>query len=643
MQIRCSNCFEEYSDEFEMCPHCGYVKGEGAKEPYHLYPGTVLNDRYIIGQVLGFGGFGITYKAWDKNLNTVMAIKEYYPSGLVNRVPDTKKVILFTGNRRKEYNHGLMRFLDEARSMAKFSSHKNIINIFEYFEENNTAYIVMEFLDGVTLGEFLKENRMDTESCLDVIREICTALKDVHKVGIVHRDISPDNIFLCTNGVIKLIDFGAARFSSEEEQQRTIILKPGFAPPEQYESVNIRGPWTDIYALGATMYYMLTGVKPEESTNRKVSDTLPAPHEVDGNIPEYVSNTVMQAMAIHKHMRFASIVDLEKALNQEKKVLPIKTQVRRRKNRRIAGLGAALLVIAISFGMFFANWNKQKEEETLPAASISVAFSLSGDESADNAKKEAFSSIVEAFQTSFPDVTIDIRTYPEEEYESQVRSAIREGKAPTLFETTGFEKETLEDVLNLEGVVNQIGDEKCYFLDDYSKYFPDKKQFPLGFKAPVVYVNKTLTQFEGESLKTIDELLAAETTAETAFVTEQQEEAKKLFLSGKAGAYLFDTTVFFEVQNALPARYHLVYPETEETYAEFTELWSINPCSINERKAAERFLEYLVSDNAQDFLHIRNRSNSLPINKYALGVYCEVYNDFEGFFENIDSYKFSMK
>ena len=107
MQVRCNNCFEEYDAEFEICPHCGYISGDPAKELYHLYPGMILNDRYIVGQVLGFGGFGITYKVWDKRLNTIVAIKEYYPSGLVNRVPGTMNVILFTGKRMNEFNHGL--------------------------------------------------------------------------------------------------------------------------------------------------------------------------------------------------------------------------------------------------------------------------------------------------------------------------------------------------------------------------------------------------------------------------------------------------------------------------------------------------------------------------------------------------------
>jgi len=641
--MRCNYCFEEYNKEFDVCPHCGYVDGDGAKELYHLYPGTILYDRYIVGQVLGFGGFGITYKVWDTNLDTIMAIKEYYPSGLVNRTPGTKDVNVFSGNRLKAYNHGLMRFLDEARSMAKFSTHKNIINIFEYFEENNTAYIVMEFLDGITLSEFLKGNRMDVDSSLDVIDSVCSALKDIHKLSIIHRDVSPDNIFLCTNGVVKLIDFGAARFSSDEEQQRTIILKPGFAPPEQYEKVNIQGAWTDIYAVGATLYYMITGVKPEESTNRKIKDDLLAPHEIDESIPEYIGNAVMQAMAIDRHMRFNTINDFEKGLNQETKVLPIPVQIKRRKFRRVIGLVAALLIVTVSSSLFYWNWEQQRQEETLPDVSISIAFFVTGNAEFDNARETAFTGIIEAFRDSFPNVYIAMRPYPIADYERIILEAILSGNSPTLFESTGLGMGVLENALDLSRVINQLPIRELHFLDQHSSHFPNGNQLPLGFNAPVLFVNTVLSYFAGTGWNehNIDALVLANPTDEaTLVVYGVDDNSRGLFLTERATAYFSKTSAFFDVQRALPARYRLVYI-TENPTARFTDLWSISQnISANEQAAAERFLRYMLSDHAQDLLHIRNNSGNLPINRYVLGVFSEVYNDFYGFFNNIDSYVF---
>lgn len=655
---RCNYCFEMYGDEFEICPHCGYIEGSGAKELYHLYPGTILNDRYIVGQVLGFGGFGITYMVWDKTLNTIMAVKEYYPNGLVNRVPGTANVILLTGNRLKEYNHGLMRFLDEARSMAKFSSHKNIINIFEYFEENNTAYIVMEYLEGTTLSDFLKSNRMDSESSIEVVSHVCVALKDVHEAGIVHRDVSPDNIFLCTNGAIKLIDFGAARFSSNEEQQRTIILKPGFAPPEQYEKVNIQGPWTDIYALGATMYYMVTGMKPEESTNRKIEDTLQYPHELDEAIPEHINNTIMQAMAIDKHVRFSSIADFEKALNQEKKVLPVAKQIKHRKRCRLIGLVVTLLVIVVSASVFYFNLDRQRAEETLPDASISIAFFITGDEVVDTAREIAFASVIEAFGDSFPNVDINMRAYPIAEYEALILEAISAGNPPTLFESTGFSADTLESALDLSAVVNQLENDEIHFLNEHSAHFPDQNQIPMGFVAPVLFLNTTLSDFAETGIRNLDYLLTTNSSADIDFTVNSADQdiflntfggieseisdySRDRFLAGRAGAYFSNTSAFFEVQNTLPARYRMVYIDTDSPVARFTDLWSINQyADDNERQVAERFLRFMLSDNAQDAMHIRNRSGNLPINRYVLAVFSEVYNDFDGFFSNIESYTF---
>ena len=640
---RCSYCFEICMDGFDICPHCGCADGDGAQELYHLYPGTMLNGRYIVGHALGFGGFGITYKVWDTNLDTVMAIKEYYPSRLANRTPRTKKVNTFSGTHLKAYNHGLMRFVDEARSMAKFSSHKNVINIFEYFEENNTAYIVMEFLDGITLSEFLKSNRMDVESSVEVIGHICSALKDIHKLNIIHRDVSPDNIFLCASGVVKLIDFGAARFSSDEEQQRTIILKPGFAPPEQYEKVNIQGPWTDIYAVGATLYYMITGTKPEESTNRKIADNLPAPHEIDETIPEYIGNTVMQAMAIDRHMRFNSIHDFEKGLNKEAKVLPVSKQIKRRKSRRLLGLVAAFLIVVISSSVFFLNWDRQRQEETLPGASISIAFFITGDAEIDNARGLAFTGIIDAFRVSFPNIDIYMRPYPIAGYEAAILAAIASGNAPTLFESTGLGADVLRHTLDLTGVVNQLPRGEHYFLNRYSTHFPDRGQLPLGFDASVLFVNTLLSDFTGAgwNADNPDALILARDSADIAIAAYGVlDNARELFLTERAAGYFSRTSAFSDVQRALPARYRLVYISDRPT-ARFTDLWSISQqVSDNERVVAERFLSYMLSDHAQDLLHIRNNSGNLPVNRYVLGVFGQVHHDFYGFFHNIESYTF---
>ena len=306
--MRCYNCMKVFPDEYEICPHCGFDMDAEPEVINHLYPGTVLGDRYIIGVVIGSGGFGVTYKAWDRQLENVVCIKEYFPCGSTNRVPGQKDVIVYSGRGMEEFTSGMERFLDEAQNMAKFSKHENVVNVYNYFEDNNTAYIVMEYLEGRTLKECLIDDegyalKMKPDRALEICKSVCNALKAIHGANIIHRDIAPDNIFILDSGKIKLLDFGAARLSVRTEQSRFITLKPGYAPPEQYRQNGRQGAWTDVYALGATMYRVLTGSVPTESTDRVVKDELDDPANIV-DVPIYMSNAVMRAMAVDIDYRF---------------------------------------------------------------------------------------------------------------------------------------------------------------------------------------------------------------------------------------------------------------------------------------------------------------------------------------------------
>ena len=264
----CLNCFS-YRGEYEVCPHCGNVAGALASEPYLLSPGTVLRGRYIIGAVLGVGGFGVTYKSWDAKLECVVAVKEFYPSGLVNRIPGETLVTTFSGVKQAQFASSLSRFLSEARNLAKFMDSRHIVNVFDSFEENGTAYIVMELLDGRTLKLHLSDRggALSEYEALSIAEAVLEALCSIHEKGIIHRDISPDNIMILNDGRVKVLDFGAARFSGADSDRFTqsAVVKLGYAPPEQYRSNLRQGVWTDIYAVGATLYKMLTGITPEES------------------------------------------------------------------------------------------------------------------------------------------------------------------------------------------------------------------------------------------------------------------------------------------------------------------------------------------------------------------------------------------
>lgn len=268
---RCLGCMQTYNDELDICPYCGYVEGTMPEEAIHVIPGTVLKDRYIIGRVVGYGGFGVTYIAWDTLLQHKVAIKEYLPSEFSTRIPGKPELTVFNGDKSQQFQDGMKKFLDEARRLAKFQNESGIVKIYDCFEDNRTAYIIMEYLEGINLSEYLKENgTIPEEVAVCMLMPIMQSLKTVHKEGIIHRDIAPDNIMITSNGEIKLIDFGAARYATTSHSRSlTVIIKPGYSPEEQYRSRGDQGPHTDVHALGAVLYRMITGQVPPDAMERR--------------------------------------------------------------------------------------------------------------------------------------------------------------------------------------------------------------------------------------------------------------------------------------------------------------------------------------------------------------------------------------
>ena len=231
---RCMGCMELYDKKWELCPHCGYPANATADSPLHMSPGSVLNGRYEVGRVLGNGGFGVTYIAWDPILRIKVAIKEYLPSEFSTRAEGQTRVTVFTGEKERQFNDGMSKFIDEAKRLAKFQNESGVVKIFDSFKANGTAYIVMEYLDGETLADRLKrEKTIPADEAIQIMMPVIESLNHVHEAGILHRDISPDNIFLTKDGKTKLIDFGAARFATTTHSRSlTVIIKPGGAVPQ---------------------------------------------------------------------------------------------------------------------------------------------------------------------------------------------------------------------------------------------------------------------------------------------------------------------------------------------------------------------------------------------------------------------------
>ncbi|MBL8173809.1 MAG: serine/threonine protein kinase [Bryobacterales bacterium] len=312
----CMGCME-LRGPGAVCPHCGFVEGADPESPLHLRPRTELHGQYLVGKVLGHGGFGITYLGWDLNLERKIAIKEYLPSGVAVRNGANSDVMPFSGEMRKDFEYGLERYLDEARTVARFQTHPSIVSILNFFRANGTAYLVMEYLEGATLERFLDSNDGKTTigNMLTVMLPVMDALHTVHQQGLLHRDISPDNIYITRNWAVKVLDFGAARYAlGQKSRNLSVILKEGYAPVEQYHSKGRQGPWTDVYGVAATIYRALTGKTPPASLDRMQSDDMQPPSQLGVELSAVQEQAILRALAVQPDQRFASMEEFRLAI-----------------------------------------------------------------------------------------------------------------------------------------------------------------------------------------------------------------------------------------------------------------------------------------------------------------------------------------
>ena len=400
-----------------------------------LKPGVILKERYKIEEVIGAGGFGITYRAWDPLLQSYVAIKEYYPSGIATRSADSSKVCVPVGQEQREYHRGRIRFLKEAQDVARFQSEPNIVSIYDYLEENDTAYMVMEYLHGCTLKQYIREHggRLDTDHILHICLSVLDALAVVHKAGMIHRDISPENIFICEDLTVKLIDFGAAKqVYLDGEQTMSVVLKPGYAPPEQYAKKDKQGPWTDIYALGATLYFAATGEKPEESFGRVLEDTIKPVCEVNPEIPRAMSQVIMRAMSVKIEDRYQTVEAMREALlagegqnvQMEPYVIPASRISKRdlpKKRGFLIGVAFCIVIMLVVTGIWMAGRVAKKAgtaTEMNAASTEAQTATMAGAQTSTDAEQAA----TEAEKTTQADNPMVMHVPTKEELAEQEKS-----------------------------------------------------------------------------------------------------------------------------------------------------------------------------------------------------------------------------
>ena len=474
------------------------------QNPRCLAVNTVLAGKYLVGPVLGEGGFGITYAGYDLNMETRIAIKEYFPVELVTRDTTRRiagksgtfsgssasdgsksfagsisasgggsdRVISLSGEKSKTYQLGLKKYVDEARNVSRFSGIPGIVSVKDFFYENDTAYIVMEYIEGISLKEYLKQKggKVSEEEALAILRPVLEALEKVHAAGIVHRDISPDNIMLTfaekekaeqasasdaastpaltavygNISAVKLIDFGAARMTSKNDQKSlTIILKHGYAPEEQYRSHGEQGPWTDVYALCAVLYRMLTGKVPEPAMDRLFSDGLKRPEELGAAVSPAVSEAVMKGLAVKKEGRIQSMSELMDALYEGKA-----SRAGSKKSRKIllaACLAAMLAVVAAGF-LFSGIGKRTGKTESVPLAENGET--AEGEKEKLTAAETGTMDAEEENAASAEELTLEM-DQPEEEIEQIVFP-----KAETMIAAGEGHFLALQD----DGTVKAIGD-----------------------------------------------------------------------------------------------------------------------------------------------------------------------------------------
>jgi serine/threonine protein kinase len=281
----------------------------------YLPIGTILDSNYRILELIGQGGFGITYKAENISLGNIVCIKELFISG--NSTRGANNTVHSQNMKENSFNYFKERFITEARDLAKFNN-PGIVKVTRVFEQNDTAYFVMDFVEGETLKNYVSKNgRLTIKAALPIMDGLMNALEYVHNKGMLHRDIKPDNVLIDKNGNVVLIDFGSARqFTEGYTVTHTSMITPGYAPLEQYDERVKRGAFTDIYSLGATMYFLLTGQKPIPATSRSI-ETLEAPHNLYSDISVSLSSAVMLAMNLKPQDRFQTIAELREALQSQ--------------------------------------------------------------------------------------------------------------------------------------------------------------------------------------------------------------------------------------------------------------------------------------------------------------------------------------
>ena len=455
----CMGCMNQIEDHLATCPHCGFNETSLKQESYYLDPGTIIGGKYIVGRVISYGGHTVSYLGMNAEINQKVIVKEYLPSDFSTRSEGEKEVTIYSGDAKEQFEHGLTNFLNEANRIQSLQNPEGIAGVYDCIAENDTGYVILEYVQGHTLKEILDTGKKyDVNEAKSFISKILKGLCKVHPLDIIHCDISPETIMVTDSGEIKLMDFGAARYvTTANSKSLAIILKQGYAPEEQYRSRGVRGPWTDVYALGAVMYRMITGLVPQESVERTLVDELQEPSKLGIAIPENIENALMNALNVYQNERTPSAEVFLRELN-DNSVKRIKVKKKKNETGKFPvwakALVACLLCIVVAGGIFLLKTGMRNTGDALgDGQALELAdFSTKTKEEAEKELKEyGYEITVKTIETYNSDEELNGKIYkqsvnPTSDLESVEHEGleIKDGKVSGTLVCYVYQNETIK-------------------------------------------------------------------------------------------------------------------------------------------------------------------------------------------------------
>ena len=355
LTVECPGCFQQRQGEGVACPRCGY--NADAPRSLSLLPVQTQLKRYVIGEKLGQGGFGVTYRGFDLKLRMKVAIKEYYPSNFVGRSGDRKTLVLLAPENDELFKYGLKAFINEAHTLAQLQ-HSNLVRVLNLFEMNGTAYLVMDYYEGETLHDHLARqpgHRLPWRRAIQLLLPVLDGLQEVHRNGFMHRDVKPRNLYLTKRDQLILLDFGAARQVVSDRTRSLAIYTSGYAAYEQ-QVQGEQGPWTDVYGAAATLYGLLTGQVPLDVMKRQQSAVMKPARHFTADLPPALDNVLGRALVVDPKKRLQTITEFEQqlrsVLKQEELLPPPPLRSSGKPRIWAATMAGAFMLALLAAGLF---------------------------------------------------------------------------------------------------------------------------------------------------------------------------------------------------------------------------------------------------------------------------------------------------